>query len=345
MNSTFASRVWTTVGIVTLAGLLVYVFVQTAEILLLVFGGILFGVFLDGPASWLMRKAKMGRGWAVLSILIAFLSIAAGFTIIAGSTLAGQIQKLGIQIPEALSQMQKYLDSRPWGQAIISAVPFSGSSVSTGPFIGRITGFFSSFFTAMGSLVFIMILGVYLAMNPAGYLENMLKLLPANKRGRVKSTFYIIGRALRRWLLGTAFSMLIVGTLITVSTWIAGIPLPFALGFIAGILEFIPYIGPWLSAIPAILLAFTIAPVKVLYVAIIYFLVQNLEGYLITPVIQSRIVAMPPALLITAQIIMGFLAGIPGILLATPLTITAIIFIQQFYDGDFFGKRMEIIGK
>ncbi len=345
MSNPFARQVWVTVGIVGLAAFLGYTVVRLADILLLVFAAILFGIFLNGPSAWLVRRTRLKRGFAVLIVLAILLVLLAGFVMLVGSTIADQVKNLGEQFPKAIEDLRAYLQARNWGRVVLSRAFPAGSTMSLSSWVARLTGAFNSVLAAVGSVFFMVILGVYLAMNPMAYIDNLAGLLPRERREPFKAFLRRVGEALGRWILGTLLSMVIVGTLITILTSIGGLPLPFALGFLAGLLEFIPYIGPWISAIPAILLAFTISPAKVVYAAVIYFVVQNLEGYLITPVVQSRVASMPPALLIAAQIIMGYWAGILGVLLATPLAVALIILIQQTHDRDFFRERVGIIGQ
>jgi predicted PurR-regulated permease PerM len=139
--------------------------------------------------------------------------------------------------------------------------------------------------------------------------------------------------------------MAVVGFLTAVGLWVAGIPLAFVLGLIAALLSFVPYIGPIASVVPAALVALAESPTKVLYVFIIYGVVQLLESYLITPLIQERAVSIPPAVLISAQVIMGILAGAIGVLMATPLAVVLIVLVQMLYLADVLGDPVSTLGE
>ncbi len=168
--------------------------------------------------------------------------------------------------------------------------------------------------------------------------------MPLEKRARAREVFIAIGRALRWWIVGRAFSMIAVGVLTMMGLFIIGLPLAPALSIIAGLLTFVPYIGPLFSAIPAILVALVEGPLVIVYVIIVYIIVQQLENHLITPLVQKRAVSIPPVVLLTAQLLIGILFGLFGVLLATPLAIVSIILVQMLYIEDVLGESIKILG-
>jgi predicted PurR-regulated permease PerM len=153
-----------------------------------------------------------------------------------------------------------------------------------------------------------------------------------------------LGRVLRWWLVGRFVSMAIVGAVTATGLWLIGIPSPLALGLIAALLEFVPYIGPIFAAAPALLVALVLGPTELAYVALLYGVVQVLESYFINPLVQERAVSILPAALITAQVIMGVLAGPTGVVLATPLAVSTIVLIQMLYIEDVLGDSVKILG-
>jgi predicted PurR-regulated permease PerM len=137
----------------------------------------------------------------------------------------------------------------------------------------------------------------------------------------------------------------VVGLLTGVGLLIAGVPTPLALGLLAALLSFVPYVGPILSFIPAVLIALTVSLTKVFYVVLVFGIVQTLESYLVTPLVQRRAVSLPPVILITAQIAMGVLAGATGVLLATPLAVCVIVLLQMLYVEDVLGDEVHVLGQ
>lgn len=143
------------------------------------------------------------------------------------------------------------------------------------------------------------------------------------------------------WVIGRMVNMLLIGVLTTVGLAVIGVPAPVALGALAGILTFVPNIGPLVSVIPAALLALTMSFTTVLWVLGLYAVAQTLESYVVTPLIQRRAASVPPPVLLTAQITLGVPFGALGLLLATPLVAIAIILLRMLYVEDTLGDRPE----
>lgn len=143
------------------------------------------------------------------------------------------------------------------------------------------------------------------------------------------------------WLIGRLLSMLIVGITVTISLWLLGIPLALTLGLLAALLDFIPNLGPTLATVPAVLLALMQSPTQAVYVLLIYIVIQQAESYLLTPIVQHRTVSLPPALTIIAQVILGVLFGVMGLILASPLAAVVLVLIKMLYVEDVLGDTIE----
>lgn len=170
-------------------------------------------------------------------------------------------------------------------------------------------------------------------------MRGLLKLIPLGYRPRAAEVLDESGSTLRAWLLAKLLEMLLIGVLTTLGLWLLGIQLALVLGLIAGLLSFIPNIGPVLAVIPALLLASLEGGRTVLYVAALYLFIQALESYVFTPWMQQRIVSVPPALTIAVQLLFGLLAGTLGLLLATPLAAVGMVLVRMLYVEDLLGDR------
>ena len=140
-------------------------------------------------------------------------------------------------------------------------------------------------------------------------------------------------------MLGRLVSITTLGFVVAIGLWIIGVPLPAALGFLAGILTFVPYIVAFVSAVPSLLLAVSINLDLAVYVVLLYIVVHLIEGYIRVPLVQRRVVPLPPALTLSAQIILGVVAGFLGLLLATPLVAAAIVIIRMVYVENVLGDH------
>ncbi len=187
----------------------------------------------------------------------------------------------------------------------------------------------------------VLFVGIYLAVNPTLYKNGVLKLVPIRKRARINEVLAASGQTLRSWLLGEAVLMLTIGVLKAVGLWILGVPVALTLGVLAGILEFVPNIGPVTAGTIAALIAFTQSPQQALYVIIFTVALQAAESNILQPVVQKFAVDVPPVLTILTQVIATTLFGFAGLLVATPLVAVAIPVIRMLYVDDVLGDTSE----
>lgn len=340
----YARRVLIAVGIALTLFVVVYFFHAVARALLLVFAGVLLAIFLSGMAMFIHHRAPVPRGVALALVVIGLVALLVGAGWLAGPRLADQTGQLSERLPQAVDQLRSALQEYGWGETLLASAPAPREAVGGSDVVSSVTGFFSTFLSGLTNLVIVVIIGLYLAANPSLYVNGAVHLVPIPKRERARELLSALGRGLRWWLIGRIASMVVVGALTAVGLLIIGVPLAFTLGFIAAVLSFVPYIGPIASAVPAMLVALAESTQLVLYVVLVYFAVQILESNLITPLIQKRAVELPPALLITAQVFAGLLAGILGIIVATPLAVATIIIVQVVYVEDILGDDVKVMG-
>jgi predicted PurR-regulated permease PerM len=329
---------------ITILVLIIITFLQYVfHFVLMAFAGTLLAIFLYGLASLIMRKTTMPRGLALFLVIFFLVLIFAGMIFLSGSRFVGQISLLIDKIPQAGSQLKHLLEKNEWIHKL-----FSGSQQTLslgGNVLGKITGIFSNIFDALITVFIILIVGIYLAANPTIYIHGMISLLPHKRRKRAGELFQALGHGLKWWLFGRLIIMFLVGVFTAIGFSIINFPLAITLGVIAGFTAFIPYLGPLLAAIPAMLIALTEKPILLLYGTIVFVFIHVLEGYILTPMIQQRAISIPPAVLITVQILMGYLAGVLGILLATPIALVFIIVLQMLYIEDYLGENVKILGQ
>lgn len=344
-NISFATKVITVTIILVLSIVFLFLSWHLAQMLLIVFAGVLLAVFLDGLSGWLRKYLHLPRAVSLPLILILLLGFFVFSGLIMGPQIAGQFVKLTDKIPTALNSVKESLSESSWGKT------FSIESLTTrdlwpvgSDIIGRITGVFSTALGFIGSVLLILFIGIYLAATPDQYVNGVVRLFPHERRQRIHEVLVAVGTALRWWLVGRITAMAVIGIFVAGGLWITGVPLALSLGLIAALLSFVPFIGPLLAAIPIILVALAEDPILVIWALVVYQVAQLVESYVLTPLIQRRAVFMPPALLITVQILMSVLFGIPGMLMATPLTLTVILLVQMLYIQDMLGDQVRLMG-
>ncbi len=345
-SGSYVQRVLIAAGIVLALLALLYFFQLVARVLLLLFAAVLLAIFLSALAAFIHHRTPLSQGVSLALTVVGLFALAVGIGWVAGPRLGAQFGQLTERIPEALDQIRAMLAQYEWGLALLAQTPGSGQGVPFGSIdvVGRITGVFSTTLGILANVLIVGIIGLYLAIDPSLYIDNAVRLVPMSRRQRAREVFVSMGRALRWWLIGRIASMAIVGVLTVIGLLLIGMPLAFTLGFIAAIFSFVPYVGPIASAVPALLVAMVESPTMVLYVALLYLGVQLLESNAITPLIQQKVVSLPPALLLTAQTLVGVLAGLLGLLVAAPLAVAVIVIVQMLYVEDVLGDHVRVMG-
>ncbi|MGV7206732.1 AI-2E family transporter [Oxalobacteraceae bacterium A2-2] len=321
------------VGMLFLLGLAALWF--GADALLLLFACALFAVLLYELSHRLARRTPMRRGVALAIIVAALLAIMGGGGMAAAPQIEDQASQLGSVVPEAIERVRQAVASNPLLRSILADLPSAQQIrrqlTAQMPNAGL---FFTGLFGAVGNAVIILCVGIYFAAQPAVYVEGFIKLIPPTRRRRAREVLDEIGSVLARWLVGKACSMVIVGVATATGLWLLEVPLALILGLIAGLLDFIPYLGPLMAGVPAVLIAFSISPELGLYTVLLFTGVQLVEGYLLSPLIEARTVSLPPALTIAMQMLFGALFGLAGIALATPLAAVLSVLIAMLYVQD-----------
>lgn len=336
---TFARRVCVTVAIVGFAAMLLALLWAATEVLLLLFAAILVACFLRGLANFLSERTRMTAGWS-LGIVVTLLLAATTATVwLLAPHVAAQTDDLSRGLTQSIQQLRTQLAQYEWGRRILAEVPGVAEWAQRGNLFARVTGVFSSTLGILANIVLVAFIGLYLAAAPGVYMRGLVRLFPKQRRDRMTEALEAVGTTLRRWLVGRAILMVSNGVLTGLGLWFLGIPLAITLGTLAGLLNFVPNIGPIIAGVPAVLIAWTLGPIPALYVLLLYIFLQSVDGYILTPLIQQRTVSLAPALTITAQLLFGVLAGTMGLLLATPLTAAAIVLIRKLYLEDVLGER------
>lgn len=301
---------------------------QLSGVLLLVFGAIIFATALRAFAAPIGRYLRLSPRVAVATaIFLASAMIVAGTWLI-GDRLAEQFQNLRQRVPEALEALTVWLNSHPIGLQILGV--WESAKGAEVPWV-RVANVATFTLGAIGAIGLMLVLAAYLAFDPAQYRNGLVRLIPPAYRDQIDAALDASGEALSKWLMGQGISMLFVGTATGVGLAALGLPLALSLGVIAGVLAFIPFFGPIVSGVLAVILSFMQGPTQALYVAGLCILIQQIEGNFVMPFVQRWAVELPPVLGIIAGLIFGLLFGIVGVVFATPLMVVAVVLVQKLY--------------
>jgi predicted PurR-regulated permease PerM len=323
---------------VAVAAVLLIAWWLVGKVLLVLVAGVLAAIALSAFTDWLMARGIPRRGLA-LAIVVFGNAAALGATgWLLAPEISAQTDELMQQLPQAWQSLLASLQRWGWGRALTQP-PAAQESLAV---VSNATGMLGAGLHSVGLLAIVVFLGFYLAADPEPYRRGLLRLLPPGRRGRAKEVLEVIGNTLQRWLLSRLFAMFVVGSATALGLWLLQIQLALTLGLLSGILTFIPYLGPIVSAVPAALLALTQGWVPAAYVIALYVGIHILEGYLITPLIEQQAVRLPPGVSIAAQVILWTLAGVWGLALASPIAATLLVLVNMLYIEDQLGETAAV---
>ena len=308
---------------------------RLVDVLLLVFAGVLLALLLRAPADGLARRTPLTPGWSLAVVIFVATLVLGGAGWLFGAQLAGQLGELAHKLPSLVEGIRDRLEQYDW----ISNALSSGDIAPDGKAIGRGIGVLAATVGALTYVVVIFFTGLFLAAQPALYVEGALRLVPQRSRPRARQVLADLAHTLRSWLIGQAILMVAMGTITTIGLLLLGVPMALALGVLAGVLEFIPYLGPTLWAVPALLVALSQSVALAGYTLAFYVVLQSLEGHILQPLVQRRAVSLPPALLLIAQVAFGALLGVLGVMLATPATAALLVLVKKLYVEGVLDER------
>lgn len=292
-----------------------------SHVLLLLIGAIVVAVILRALRDLIARYTPLPKNWALGIAIVLLALIVAGFVYLLGSQLFGEFQSLRQRLPGIIDNLSTRFGVDIRGELLKAQYSW----------MSQVANFAPDLIGAIASIVLVVVGGTFLAADPARYRNGALKLLPKSSRPQIGAALDHAGGALRLWLIGKVVMMLVVGVFTTIGLYVIGVPSALALGFMAGILEFIPFVGPILSFVPAAAVALSGGEVSFWWVLGLYLLIQQLENNLLVPLVQQRTVELPPVLGLFAIVATGVLFGPLGVILGVPLTIILMVLVKQLY--------------
>lgn len=310
--------------------------------LLLIIGGAIFAVLLDGGVRLLGRYLSIPRGWRLALVLLLGFGFLAWVVWFAGTTISAQFEALRNVVTAQFGRLLGFAESlglMPKGQPTDL-----GSQLLGG--VGRLTSAVGSVIGGVASIIAMVVIGIFLASEPRLYDRGIAWMLPL----RARSGFYRIaehaGFTLRRLLFGRLIGMTFEGMVTWLLLAIGGVPMAALLGLLTGVLAFIPNIGAIISGVLMIAVGFSAGPDHGLWAIFVYFFVHNFEGYVVLPFVARRTVDLAPAVLLAMQLLMGALFGILGVLFADPIlaTLKVVLVDLSHRDAKLAGDPPEIVG-
>jgi predicted PurR-regulated permease PerM len=298
--------------------------------ILLIIGGMVFAVILDGGTRLLGRFLPIGRGWRLAIVTLAGFAFVGWVFYFAGSTLMGQAEELRDVIALQWRRLMNYAVDTGLMPAGGAGLQNFSQQILGG--VGRLTTAVSTAIGALASVLMIVVIGIFIAIEPRLYDRGVAWMLPVGNRTRFYEISDKVGYMLRRLMAGRIAGMVFEGVMTWILLWAGGVPMAALLGLLTGVLAFIPNIGAITSGILMVAVGFSAGTGEGLWAIFVYFLVQNADAYLIVPYIARRTVDLAPALVLAAQLLFGALFGVLGLLLADPIIATIKVALEKFSE-------------
>lgn len=306
-----------------------YVLWLLVDVLLLLFACALVSLVLLAFTNRIRSWTRLPFGVALTLSVVALLLLIVGAVVFFGATMQGEFAELATRLPAAWADLQARLRSTPVGAAVLERA--QGLAPSGQAVMNALTAALAALGGALSGLIIVLIGGLYLAAQPTLYGVGLMRMIPPAARAQAADSFDAIAVSLKNWLKGQALGMLFVGAATGLGLWLVGVPGAWAIGLIAGLAEFVPYLGILVAGVPAVVLGFGQGSPTGLWTIGVLLAVQQLQGNLVMPLLQNRMVDLPPAVTIFGIIAAGIVFGVPGVLLATPLTIVVLVLVRRLY--------------
>lgn len=327
-EASFFRRLLMVIGVVA-AVLLAW---RLRQVALLLFGSVTVSLFLTGVSDPLARRLHLNRTVTLTATILGLVLILLLILAFFGWRLQAQISQAADLLPQAFQVFVGWVAASPLGARILTDLDQLHLSAVL-PTLLQLPSYALSTLAVAADVFLVVIGGIYLAAQPDLYRGGLLRLVSGSARSRLAEVLDESGKLLRKWLLAQLLAMATVGLMVGLGAWAIGVPAPGALGLFAGLAEFVPIAGPVISAIPALLLALLYGVDKAGWTLLLFIVIQQLEGNLLMPVIQRRIVLLPPVLTLFALVSFGLVFGPAGVVMATPLTIVAVVLVNRLYLG------------
>lgn len=310
------------------------------QLLLLLFVAVVFATALNRLVrQW--QKAGVKRGTAVAVSVIGVLAVIVLFAALIVPPFLDQFQQLTLLVPEGLQLLKQLINQ------LLSSVPgvaaeyvpdvndiFNQLQPLASGVANNVLRLFSGFINVGGGILFVFIFTIMLLINPQSYRHGFIQLFPAFYRRRTDQILTLCESDLVNWIIGTLFNMLVIGVVSGIVLWVLGVPLVLANALLAGLMEAIPNLGPILSTIAPATVALLDSPIKAVLVIAAYFLIQQLEQFLLVPIVMGQQVALLPAITLLAQIVFASFFGFLGLFLAIPLIIIVRVLVREILIRD-----------
>ena len=317
------------------------------SIFIVAFLGVLLGLAMTRAVDHLER-IKIRRGFGAALVMVMLIGALAAIFAFIGPSIREQTHVLSRELPKAMVSVEAWVNRTP-----MKALVAPEGQPQRGGLTDRVTRelrnatkflfpIVSTFLGAVGGVIIVLFIAMYIAAEPGLYREGALHLVPHRHRERAEEWLSTLRDTLRQWLIARLIAMVLIGLITAAGLTALGVKGAGALAVVAGLMEFVPFFGPVVSAIPAIGVALVDSPEKALWVIGLYIVIQQLEGNVITPLLLEKRLDVPPALTVLTVAALGIVFGVLGMLIAEPLLAVVLVTTKMLYVQDVVGDEVKV---
>ncbi|MBN8816764.1 MAG: AI-2E family transporter [Sphingomonas sp.] len=321
--------------IILIAGLTIALY-RVGTLLILAFGSVLGAITIHAIAGRLQRHLGVPQRYAICLAMLSALAVTGFLVWLLTAQFGTQINALITETPQLLGRLAAWMSQSAVGAKIVEAVNVAYAGAQAAQDLSAFARGGADFVL---NTILLIVGSMFFAMEPRRYRDGLLLLLPKDKRAAFGDAFDDLGRNLRLWLRAQIILMLLMGISIGVGLWLSGVPSAAALGLLAGISEFIPYIGPTVAMLPALGLAANAGTGPLVGAIATYAIVRIVQDMIVTPVIQSHVIAIPPAITLFAMVGIGYIFGLTGLVFAAPLLVAIFALTHSLYIRETLGEN------
>jgi predicted PurR-regulated permease PerM len=308
-----------------------------SDVILILFAAILLACQLQGAATFIAHRTRLPHA---IALAVVILVVCGGFALafwLRGPVIVGEARGIADQVHQQVVAIWSTVGDADWLKSVQDRVETYLRSLE-GHATGMAAGFVTSTLGTFGTALLVIVAAIYLAASPDQYARGLVALMPRPWHGRAYDVLKKEGETLRWWFIGQLGDMAAIGVLTGLGLMLLGVKLYVALGVIAALCNFVPYIGALAGSVPAIVVGLSDGPRTALSVAILFVVVQTFEGNVLAPLIQKRTVDLPPVVTLMSQTVLGTLFGPMGLILATPITAAAMLLVRMVYVETILGN-------
>lgn len=336
---------------IALGAIVLLLFLWKARALFLtIFLAIIAGLALVRAADWL-EKHRIRRSVGAPLVMLLIVGALVGLIAAVAVPVRRQAEELTKELPKAVRKVEGWL-GKAQATAKLQPAPQQTQQQQQQPqqpqqkqpgqgaarFVFPVI---SSTFEALAGLLIIIFVAIYIGISPDTYRQGIIHLIPHTRRPQMVEVLDDVAETLRGWLTARLIAMIVIGLVTGAALALLGIRGALALGIIAGLMELIPFYGPVIASIPALGIALLDSPQKAIYVAILYIVIQQFEGNILTPLLLKRRLEVPPVLTIVAVSAFGIVFGVLGMLAAEPLLAATLLVVRKLYVRDVIGDKVD----